>query len=439
MQVGTPPQIVSVLVSTAGNQPWVTIPLACNQTDPLVPSDCVKSRGGAFQTNASSTWYVFWACFPSKRICIFSSISHFGVYIRDMSHCNCASHLNLISEMWLCSTLGFAYKIMTDGCRVQNNFTTQGIFALGLEQNLGFTGNGLYGYDTISLSYLGSGLPALNHQVVAGIAAEDFWLGQFGVNPAASNFSSFNHPIQSYSKDNPFPLDLPALYFFSAFNMHASTTCFQNTISRDVFSENTNLFGHLVGALKSQNMIPSLSYGYTAGNQYRFNKVLGSLTLGGYDAAIFEPNDLTIPMSTAAVTDLTVNIQSVNFSSLNGTQNLSVTSFSALVDSTVAQLYLPDDVCDKFEEAFSLTYDNASGLYLVNDTLHSQLLSEAANVTFTLTNVTTQVMVDIVLPYQAFDLMANYPLVQTPTRYFPLQRSQNSTQNTLGRTFLQEA
>lgn len=86
-----------------------------------------------------------------------------------------------------------------------------------------------------------------------------------------------------------------------------------------------------------------------------------------------------------------------------------------------------------------LQYDNTTELYLVNDTLHSQLLNQGANVTFTLTNVTGQVLVDIVLPYQSFDLIANYPLVQNTTRYFPLKRSQNNTQNTLGRTFLQEA
>ena len=186
-------------------------------------------------------------------------------------------------------------------------------------------------------------------------------------------------------------------------------------------------------------MIPSLSYGYTAGNQYRFNKVLGSLTLGGYDAAIIEPNDLTLSMSSASVSDLTVNINSVTFSSPNNSQNLCSTPFPAMVDSTVPYLYLPFDICKKFEEAFSITYDNATELYLVNDTLHSQLLSQAANVTFTLTNITAQVMVEIVLPYQAFDLMAEYPLVQNATRYFPLKRSQNETQNTLGRTFLQEA
>jgi hypothetical protein len=98
------------------------------------------------------------------------------------------------------SRLGVADQL-TDVYRQQNNFTAQGIFSLALEQNLGLMGNGLYGYDTVALSYLGSGLPSLDHQVVAGIATQDFWMGQFGLNPAASNFSSFNNPVQSYSKE----------------------------------------------------------------------------------------------------------------------------------------------------------------------------------------------------------------------------------------------
>lgn len=88
---------------------------------------------------------------------------------------------------------------LTDICREQNNTTAQGIFALGLEENLGLSGNGLYGYDTVALSYLGSGLPSLDHQVVAGVATQDFWMGQFGVNPAASNFSERNLILTSSS------------------------------------------------------------------------------------------------------------------------------------------------------------------------------------------------------------------------------------------------
>lgn len=228
---------------------------------------------------------------------------------------------------------------------------------------------------------------------MGGITSNEFFMGMMGLNPASTNFSDFNNPVPSYMSN-----------------------------------------------LKAANKIPSLSYGYTAGNQYRFNKVFGSLTIGGYDASIIEPNDLTIAFNGDSSRDLTINVMSVSMSVSNTEKhNLSSQWFPALLDSTVPYLYLPVEVCEKFEKAFGLIYDNATGLYLVNNTLHSQLLSQAANVTFTLTNVTSQVLVDIVLPYQAFDLVASSPLVKTPSRYFPLKRAYDNTQTTLGRAFFQEA
>jgi hypothetical protein len=61
--------------------------------------------------------------------------------------------------------------------RVQNNMTSQGIFELAVETNLNFTGNALYGYDTVALSYLGSSVPSLDQPVVADIATQEFYMG----------------------------------------------------------------------------------------------------------------------------------------------------------------------------------------------------------------------------------------------------------------------
>lgn len=239
---------------------------------------------------------------------------------------------------------------------------------------------------------MGSEAPTLDQQLLGGIASKDFFMGLIGLNPASTNFTDYDNPIQSY-----------------------------------------------MSSLKSQNKIPSLSYGYTAGNQYRFNKELGSLTIGGYDASLFEPNDLTVAFDGDSNYDLTINVNSISMSSASGNRSLSTNSFPAFIDSTLPYLFLPIDICRQFEEAFGINYDNATGLYLVNDTLHDQLQSQAANVTFSLTNVTSQILVDIVLPYSAFDLIADYPLVKNATRYFPLKRAQDNTQTTLGRMFLQEA
>lgn len=71
-----------------------------------------------------------------------------------------------------------------------------------------------------------------------------------GLNPRPSNFSDYSDPIPSYLSN-----------------------------------------------LKTGSFIPSLSWAYTAGNQYRLNEVPGSLTLGGYDASRFMPNNLTFPFN----------------------------------------------------------------------------------------------------------------------------------------------
>jgi len=250
----------------------------------------------------------------------------------------------------------------------------------------------LYGNDAVALSSLSPGTTSLSNQLIGGIASTDFFMGSLGLNPDSTNLSSSNASISSYMSN-----------------------------------------------LKSQNKIPSLSYGYTAGNQYRFDKVLGSLTLGGYDASLFQSNNLTVALNGKGPSDLTINVNSIYFTSSSDKRSLSNREFPAVIDSTVPYLYLPIEICQRFEEAFGITYDEDFELYLVNDTMHSRLLEQAANVTFTLTNVTSEVLINITLPYQAFDLLAEPPLVQTTSRYFPLKRASDTSQSILGRAFLQEA
>jgi hypothetical protein len=42
------------------------------------------------------------------------------------------------------------------------------LFGLALEENLGYDGNGEYGFDTVGLQIQNSGGPILEHQIVAG-------------------------------------------------------------------------------------------------------------------------------------------------------------------------------------------------------------------------------------------------------------------------------
>ncbi|MCJ1437725.1 hypothetical protein MMC27_007112 [Xylographa pallens] len=309
-----------------------------------------------------------------------------------------------ISATWVIISAGCPASVTTcpsgrGGIYTANTSSTwenQGDYELYVEENLDIVGAGIFGNDTISLAAPGSGGPTLQNQIVGGIAAQQFWLGMFGVNPKPTNFTNFTTEQTSYM---------------------------------------TNL--------KEQDIIPSISFGYTAGNQYRLKTVLGSLTLGGYDSARFAPNDLSFTFAPDDSRDLVVGIQTITYvDESQNTRDLlnSSSGLLAYVDSTIPEIWLPESACAAFEDAFGLVYDPVNGLYPINSTWHSTLQSRNPNVTFTIGNEASGgATVDIILPYAAFDLQASWPKYPNNTLYFPLQRAANETQITLGRTFLQEA
>ena len=269
----------------------------------------------------------------------------------------------------------------------------QGLFNLFVESNLNYTGNGQYGLDTVGLGLTSTQGLSLDGQVVAGIVDNNFQYGILGLNNQPTNFSNFNNPIPSF---------------------------FQS--------------------LKNKNLTPSLSWSYTAGNQYSLKKVLGSLVFGGYDASRFTPNSLSFSFAGDSSRDIVVAIQSISSTETRGkTTELLNSGILAFVDSTIPYLYLPLDVCQQFENAFGLVWDPVTELYLISQTLHSSLVARNLNFTFTLGNqVSGGKTIQIVLPYAAFDLTVTSPIVNGTQSYFPLRRG-NSTQYVLGRAFLQEA
>ncbi|CAD6593051.1 MAG: hypothetical protein ASARMPREDX12_006678 [Alectoria sarmentosa] len=194
--------------------------------------------------------------------------------------------------------------------------------------------------------------------------------------------------------------------------------------------------------MKTQNLIPSLSWAYTAGAIYQLKGgVFGSLTFGGYDRSRLVPNNVTFDLAPDISRDLVVGLQSITSTAANGSAiSLLPNSIQTFIDSTFPFIYLPLESCQAFEEAFDLTWNATEEWYFVNDTLHQSLTARNPNITFQIANSQTGgPTVDIVLPYASFDLLASYPTVTDATRYFPLQRATNESQYTLGRTFLQEA
>lgn len=333
IHIGTPPQAVKVLISTASSQTWAVLPEGCTQSD---PANCSTARGGFFQPTTSTTWK-------------------------------------------------------------QNQDVFGGFSPLLLEANLGEDGTGLYGYDTVSLGGQGTNGTTLDQQVVAGITSPGFYLGLFGLNP---------QPVMLPNTTAPLP--------------------------------------GFISKLNQSGLIPSLSWSYTAGNQYRPGPVYGSVVLGGYDISRFESNELSFAINDTSSRNLQVNIGTMvlntnNFTTVLSTSNESVT---ACIDSTTPYIWLPLNLCQQFEEAFGITWDEGVQAYLVNDALHSALRDQDTSVVFNIGNSSTAPGqgLNISLPYAAFDLIAEDPLLKkNSSRYFPLMRAANESQYTLGRTFLQEA
>lgn len=106
-----------------------------------------------------------------------------------------------------------------------SSWTINKLYQLGVETNLGYgdnSVNGTYGWDVLALpGPSGSVTPSLQHQVVAAITTDAFYIGSLGIASAPVTFDGSDNTTPSF-----------------------------------------------LSSLKTQGVIPSLSYGYTAGASY---------------------------------------------------------------------------------------------------------------------------------------------------------------------------
>ncbi|KAL9025929.1 MAG: hypothetical protein Q9196_005328, partial [Gyalolechia fulgens] len=283
LQIGSPAQIVRVLISTAGQATWAISSLRC---PPDLPPSCSQLLGGVFNNNDSKSW------------------------------------------------------------------DQKGFFGLGLETNLYPPDNATFGLDSVGLGLTNASGPVLENQIVAALSGSTYAQGTFGLGRQPTNLSDFTDPHPSF---------LTSLY--------------------------------------NKNLIPSLSWSYTAGAKYRQKGVYGSLTFGGYDAARFTPSNITFDLATDISRDLVL-----------------------------------------FERVFGLVWNATYQMYLVDDALHDTLVTRRPSFTFELGNaISGGPTVEITLPYDSFDLSFRPGIDSDPVRYFPIQRAADDSQLTLGRAFLQEA
>lgn len=106
-----------------------------------------------------------------------------------------------------------------------STWTSQGFYSLWVGGNFGLNARGDYGYDNVGLGIPGEDGPTVENTTIGTLINTNFWVGHFGLHPKPTNFSkdmAAVPPVPSYM---------------------------------------TRLF--------EQGNIPSLSFGYTAGVQYR--------------------------------------------------------------------------------------------------------------------------------------------------------------------------
>ncbi|OBT49326.1 hypothetical protein VE00_00357 [Pseudogymnoascus sp. WSF 3629] len=312
-----------------------------------------------------------------------------------LSEYGCSTKVFATIPAGCASSRGMMFSPNTSSTWIDNGFFGINQNGVGLETNLEYVQAADFGTETVGLGLVaGANGVTLKNQTVGGIASTSpFYLGIFGLGTQPANLSSLGNSTGP-------------TYFTS---------------------------------LKNQNVIPSLSWSYTAGAMYRLKQVYGQLIFGGYDTSRFTSNSVSFTLAQDVSRDIVVSLQSISYS---GTAQASLLASPILIfiDSTDPNIWLPETACKQFETAFGLTLDATTGLYLVNDSHHQTLLAENAQVRFRLADTPTGgEAVTIVLPYSAFDLKAEYPMVANSTRYFPLKKAANETQYTLGRTFLQEA
>ncbi|KAI0525762.1 aspartic peptidase domain-containing protein [Xylaria bambusicola] len=227
--------------------------------------------------------------------------------------------------------------------------------------------------------------------------------------------------------------------------------------------------GPITSLVQQSGTIPSHSYGYTPGAYYAgANGVPMSLTLGGYDANRFEPHDTRFSLNSTTrqpqvlVRAITASVSDVEQAPTEwSTASMPLLSYNesvtAMIDSSTPYLWLPSHVCDRFASALNLTWNETLGLYVFsnNDVLDSYRSAPGLSFTFTFssadntgnfgapTNMTG--IVNITVSANAFIQSLQYPFMNhidygaPAIPYFPLKRAENSSQLTIGRSFLQEA
>ncbi|KAF3916460.1 hypothetical protein ABW21_db0209619 [Orbilia brochopaga] len=343
------------------------------------------------------TWGTFFmrAGTPSQIVRVLPATSWQEIWVIDSSACGNASPETCSDRR------GQLFNVNSS-----STWQDRGLYKTDLAKDLGYNAIGDYGMDRVGITNMDSQV-TLDKQVVVTVASNQWYTGMFGLGNQPTNFTNFNDPQPSF---------LTSLY--------------------------------------NKGLIPSLSWGYQAGANYRGKTTSASLVFGGYDTSKYVDNDIVFTQSNDFTYAFLVSLSSLQVSGIyvNGEQGTAelldsdwrrtTSSQQIAIDSSTSYMWLPNATCAIFESALNLTYNEATGLYLLTDDQHDQLLNTNPMFTFSIAdtaqNTTT---LNLKIPYNAFSLQANGAEIlgsNTKSWYFPLKRLPEEGNPRLGRAFMQE-
>ncbi|KAI0402082.1 aspartic peptidase domain-containing protein [Xylaria palmicola] len=332
-----------------------------------------------------------------------------------------------ISEMWVVEDSGCGSPLCNDARggvfnrNASKSWSPMGVWQLGLK-TIGIQANGDYGMETVVVyDSVRRWQTSLNKLLVAGINDTAAYTGFFGLGITDGNFGG-------------------------------------------VVAQ-----GPLASLVQQSGIIPSHSYGYTAGAYYAGTKgVPMSLTLGGYDSNRFEPHDVQFSLNATTrqpqvlIRGITASVSDVEQAPAEWpTSSMTLSAFNesmiAKIDSSTPYLWLPPAICDRFATALNLTWNETLGLYIFsnNDNLERYRSAPDLSFTFIFSSVDNKNnfgspnnmpgVVNITVSANAFVQSLQYPFKNIidygapAIPYFPLKRAEDGSQLTIGRSFLQEA
>jgi hypothetical protein len=155
---------------------------------------------------------------------------------------------------------------------------------------------------------------------------------------------------------------------------------------------------------------------------------------------------VSVPMIHDRLRELSVGLKDISISDNTTLANNPTTLLEypmvLPLDPLISRIWLPKAVCQAFERALGLAWDDKEALYYISDAQHEDFLSRNLSFTFTITDLTlapNASTTEILFPYDIMALNAIHPLTTKPGRYFPIQRTLLDNTAVLGRAFLQGA